>query len=290
MLRRVLRFDSLFVGQLPFNATKEQVAKLFPFEVKEVTLPSSKAVSGENKGFAFIKFKDDADVNKAILMHNSKEKFVLGNRVLNLDVEHSNKREQTGLNNRLHSGTVREDSGEPNPILFVGNLASNTTEQQLSDLFKDAKSTKIVKDYQSGTCMGYGFVTFDSTDMATKVMEENKNLAIESRPVLLGFAKSTNKRTRPLQMNPCSSLFVGNLPTNASYTDLEPYFPNAIGFRVMIGKQDQCLGFGFVDFKTVEEATATLENTSELLIKGQSAYLSYATKPSNIKSEPEEAN
>jgi hypothetical protein len=61
----------------------------------------------------------------------------------------------------------------PNRI-FVGGIAFNTTELELKNFFQTfgiVKDTKIITD-RSGVSKGYGFITFDNQEDATRVQEQ----------------------------------------------------------------------------------------------------------------------
>lgn len=61
----------------------------------------------------------------------------------------------------------------PNRV-FVGGIASNTTETELQELFSqfgNIKEIKIISD-RSGVCKGYGFITFETEEEAKKVQHQ----------------------------------------------------------------------------------------------------------------------
>lgn len=61
----------------------------------------------------------------------------------------------------------------PNRV-FVGGIASNTTENELQELFSqfgNIKDIKIISD-RGGVCKGYGFVTFETEEEAKKVQHQ----------------------------------------------------------------------------------------------------------------------
>jgi RNA recognition motif-containing protein len=67
----------------------------------------------------------------------------------------------------------------PNRI-FVGGIAFNTTELELKNFFQTfgiVKDTKIITD-RSGVSKGYGFITFDNQEDATRVQEQVSNADI----------------------------------------------------------------------------------------------------------------
>lgn len=64
----------LYVGNLPFSVTQEDLAKLFSAygEVTEATVITNK-FSGRSKGFGFVTLADDAGADKAISEMNGKD-------------------------------------------------------------------------------------------------------------------------------------------------------------------------------------------------------------------------
>lgn len=64
----------IYVGNLPFNVTQEQLKKLFePFgDIDEAVVISDK-FSGRSKGFGFVTFTDKESADKAIDEMNGKD-------------------------------------------------------------------------------------------------------------------------------------------------------------------------------------------------------------------------
>ena len=73
----------VFVGNLDFNTTKDEVQSLFSQigEIKDVFLPMDRE-SGRPRGFAFVEFASDEDAAKAIEKFNGHE---LGGRALRVN-------------------------------------------------------------------------------------------------------------------------------------------------------------------------------------------------------------
>ena len=73
----------VFVGNLDFNTTKDEVQSLFSQigEIKDVFLPMDRE-SGRPRGFAFVEFASDEDAAKAIEKFNGYE---LGGRALRVN-------------------------------------------------------------------------------------------------------------------------------------------------------------------------------------------------------------
>ena len=83
--------------------------------------------------------------------------------------------------------------------IFVGNLASDVTDEILSASFRHLKSfqrSKIVRDKKSLKCKGFGFVSFgDPVDMLTALKEINGKY-IGSKPCQLKRSKWEEKSVK----------------------------------------------------------------------------------------------
>lgn len=73
----------LFVGNLPFSATEEEVRSLFSEfgEVQGVIIPTDRD-TGKPRGFAFVQMAVDEDAEKAIAAVNGRN---MGGRALNVN-------------------------------------------------------------------------------------------------------------------------------------------------------------------------------------------------------------
>ncbi|KRH94868.1 putative Nucleotide-binding, alpha-beta plait, RNA recognition motif domain protein [Pseudoloma neurophilia] len=74
--------STLFVKNLPFNATEQEIEKLFKkFNPVEIRMPLSEEDSSRNRGYAFIEFSDEETVQKAM-----NKNWSLGDKKLFTDV------------------------------------------------------------------------------------------------------------------------------------------------------------------------------------------------------------
>lgn len=81
--------------------------------------------------------------------------------------------------------------------IFVGDLAPDATEAELSDAFGRYKSfnmARVVRDKRSGKCRGYGFVSFATGEDMVSALREMNGKYVGSRPVKLKKS-SWQKRT-----------------------------------------------------------------------------------------------
>lgn len=90
----------LFVGNLPFNVTPEEIKKHFLTKVSEIVdirLPKTK--ENAPRGFAYVELGNHTDYEKAISLNNS---FVNGRRI-NVQYSGSNKKETVAKNQKLQA-------------------------------------------------------------------------------------------------------------------------------------------------------------------------------------------
>jgi RNA recognition motif-containing protein len=81
--------------------------------------------------------------------------------------------------------------------LFVGNLASSTTSDEIRRLFAvigAVQSCNLITDRATGQSKGFGFVEMDSVDSAEAAKEELNGLDVHGRMLTVKNAKPQTKR------------------------------------------------------------------------------------------------
>lgn len=81
--------------------------------------------------------------------------------------------------------------------IYVGNLDYKVDEDDLLGIFEDygtVGSTKVIMDKFSGKSKGFGFVTMDNDEEATKAIKELNGATLEERNMVVNEArpKKTN--------------------------------------------------------------------------------------------------
>lgn len=100
--------NKLFVGNLPFRLTEEELNELFSQhgEVTSVKIVTDR-VSGRSKGIAFVEFATEEDAKKAMEALNG---FELDGRPLRIDLARQQQpREQRSYDDRPRSGGYSND-------------------------------------------------------------------------------------------------------------------------------------------------------------------------------------
>lgn len=83
--------------------------------------------------------------------------------------------------------------------LYVGNLSYDTTEDELRSLFTQVGTVNevvIIKDRDSGTSKGFGFVTMNSQEEANKAIAQFNGQSLGSRELTVNIARPREERPR----------------------------------------------------------------------------------------------
>ena len=81
--------------------------------------------------------------------------------------------------------------------LYVGNLAFQTTNQDLQQLFGQAgtvQSASVVEDRDTGRSRGFAFVEMSSQEEATSAIEQFNGKELGGRPLTVNEAKPRENR------------------------------------------------------------------------------------------------
>ena len=82
--------------------------------------------------------------------------------------------------------------------LYVGNLAFQTTSQELQDLFTQAgtvESANVVEDRDTGRSRGFAFVEMSTKEEATAAIDQFNGKEISGRALTVNEAKPRENRT-----------------------------------------------------------------------------------------------
>jgi RNA recognition motif-containing protein len=76
--------------------------------------------------------------------------------------------------------------------IFVGNLDFKVNEHDLEEVFESygsVSSAKVISDKYSGRSKGFGFVTMDDNEMASKAIKELNGTTLKNREMVVNEAK-----------------------------------------------------------------------------------------------------
>ncbi|MFB6457162.1 RNA recognition motif domain-containing protein [Chitinophaga sp. Hz27] len=83
--------------------------------------------------------------------------------------------------------------------IFIGNLSSQTSEQQLSDLFSPfgiVRSTKVIYDNFTGRSKGFAFVEMPDEGAAERAIRNLNNTVVDTQKIVVNEAKPRPERSR----------------------------------------------------------------------------------------------
>jgi len=137
--------------------------------------------------------------------------------------------------------------------IYVGNLASHTTERDLTDLFERVGrivSASIITDHDTGRSKGFGFVEMGSEDAERAITQLNQ-MDLNGRTLSVTEARARLQSSAERGIPP-SRLFVGNLPYNATAAELKEFF-SSVGLVSFVSlpverESGKPRGFAFVEF------------------------------------------
>lgn len=168
----------VWIGNLPFTATKEDVRKFFldgctfsEATITRVHLPMgpSRGFTPQNKGFAYVDFANEKAMEEAKALS---EKFIAGRRVLIKGAQNFEGRpaEHQQAASSSKAGTAAAASAHPpSRRIFVGNLGFDATKEAVQEHFAPCgtiTNVHLATFEDSGKCKGYGWVEFETIEAA----------------------------------------------------------------------------------------------------------------------------
>ncbi|XP_010897017.3 nucleolin isoform X2 [Esox lucius] len=253
---------TLFVKNLPFSATKDDLMEVFADAV-EIRVPPGQ--DGSNRGIAYVEFKTEAVAEK--MLTEAQGADVQGRSIL---VDYTGEKSQKGP--RAPAQGAAESK-----TLIVNNLSYSATEDSLQSAFEGAVSIRVPQN--NGRPKGFAFVEFESTEAAKEALESLNGTEIEGRQIRLEFSQNSAGRDGGGRGSggPTKTLFVRGLSEDTTDQSLRDAFEGATGARVVTDREtgnSKC--FGFVDFDSENDCKAAKEAMEGGEIDGSSVNLDYA--------------
>ncbi len=163
----------VWIGNLPWTATKadlrtfltkdtkisdDMITRLhLPAPSRGIVADSRQRIKPQNKGFAYIDFSTEEALTEALALS---ERLLTGRRVL---IKDSKSFEGRPERTKEQETAVLNSGKPPSSRIFVGNLAFETTKQDLEEQFSrcgEIRDVHIATFEDSGKCKGYAWVEF----------------------------------------------------------------------------------------------------------------------------------
>lgn len=242
---------SLYVGDLATEVTEALLFEIFNAVGPVASVRVCRdAQTRRSLGYAYVNFHRVDDAERALDTMNFK---MIRNRACRIMWSHRDPSlRKSGLGN-----------------IFVKNLNSKIDNKTLYDtfsMFGNILSCKVSTNAK-GESLGYGFVHYESDEAAKNAIEkvDGKSIAGQTVKVAPFLAKKQRSNGKTAYTN----VYVKFLPESVGTEDLLKMV-SEVGEvscgKVMVDNEGKSRGFGFINFKTPEEAEAcvNLLNGKEL--------------------------
>ncbi|KAK5624495.1 hypothetical protein RRF57_000211 [Xylaria bambusicola] len=182
------------------------------------------------------------------------------------------------------SPTENERINQEGHTIFISNVTFDATEAHLQEAFGkygDILRVNIGRDGR-GLSRGFGFVTFATKLAADRAIEEANNSFWHGRRIVVDYRKQglTQNRTARDKSAPTQSLYIGNIPYEASDADLNQLFrslDNVRDVRVAIDRNTGWpRGFAHADFYDLESAIKAHDFLLTQTLGGRNLRVDYA--------------
>jgi len=193
------KVPKLFIGGLTVDTTQKDLHDYFSRygKIKNIKLIRDKATN-QSKCFAFLRFASRKSVNKFVDAND--DPVIKGKRV-DCQIARA-KTEKNDYEKEMRAKKV-----------FVGKLLSDTTDHDLHQHFSQFGSLETaytINDYSNEECKGFGFVIFQDSKIADKVIKMKDHTLNGTNVVCSRFSRKqrdegvdngSNKRKTPKKSN-----------------------------------------------------------------------------------------
>mmetsp|Transcript_21176 Transcript_21176/g.55062 ORF Transcript_21176/g.55062 Transcript_21176/m.55062 type:complete len:447 (+) Transcript_21176:745-2085(+) len=241
--------------------------------------------SGASKGYGFVQFEKLEEANSAIEKVN--DMFINGKKV--------------SVTNFIPRAEREKGSPQKFTNLYIKNLSLEITTEQLKEFFSkygEVVSAVVMTD-ESGASRGFGFVNFEDSEVAEKVLEEmskkedeegnsEEGVATLGKEVIIAKAEKKAKRQAELRAKweqrrldqqakwRGVNLYIKNLDESVDDDQLRQRFAEfgtITSARVMKDEKAQSKGFGFVCYSSPDEATRAITAMNNAILANKPLYV-----------------
>ncbi|KAG8142948.1 hypothetical protein E2320_000248 [Naja naja] len=249
---------------------------------------SCKVVCDENgsKGYAFVHFETQDAADRAIEKMNG---MLLNDRKVFVGRFKSHKEREAELGAKAKEFTN----------VYIKNFGDEMDDETLKDLFSNygkTLSVKVMTD-PAGKSKGFGFVSFEKHEEASKAVEEMNGKDIHGKIVFVGRAQKKverqaelKRRFEQLKQERISryqgvNLYIKNLDDTIDDGKLRKEFSpfgSITSAKVML-EDGRSKGFGFVCFSSPEEATKAVTEMNGRIVGSKPLYVALAQRKEERK-------
>ncbi|XP_067867496.1 polyadenylate-binding protein 4 isoform X2 [Heterodontus francisci] len=249
---------------------------------------SCKVVCDENgsKGYAFVHFETQDAADRAIEKMNG---MLLNDRKVFVGRFKSRKEREAELGAKAKEFTN----------VYIKNFGDDMDDERLKEMFdKFGKtlSVKVMTD-PNGKCKGFGFVSYEKHEDASKAVEEMNGKELNGKMLFVGRAQKKVERQAELKRKfeqlkqerisryQGVNLYIKNLDDTIDDEKLRKEFApfgSITSAKVML-EDGRSKGFGFVCFSSPEEATKAVTEMNGRIVGSKPLYVALAQRKEERK-------
>ncbi|KAK2954486.1 putative RNA-binding protein [Blattamonas nauphoetae] len=161
--------------------------------------------------------------------------------------------------------STSQGKGQVDPFcVFVHYLPPSCTSQELRHLFHrfgPITSSKVLVDPDTGSSLGYGFISFEKTTSAQNAVKEMDGFRISGKTLVV---RLSNKQKTHRTYRPKHTLFIRHISTNATKSDVNSLF-SSFGPIETMKLDNDAFSFGhsnkiaYVRFVSIHDAQRAVE-------------------------------
>ncbi|XP_056614775.1 nucleolin-like [Triplophysa dalaica] len=169
---------------------------------------------------------------------------------------------------------AKKEKSDEGFILFMGNVNSGEDSGEIESAIAHFFSNEglEIKDVRLAASRKFGYVDFASEEDLQKALELNGK-KLMGQPVKLDRARM-KENSKPAS-DLTNKLLVNNLPFSATEDTLRHMFTKAVSFR-MPQKNGKSLGYGYVEFESVKDASNAMKTCKNIEIDGRNVRVEYS--------------
>jgi nucleolysin TIA-1/TIAR len=261
---------TLYLGNLHPFVTEAHLRELFAglMGINELKVIKDKA-TGVSAGYGFAKFTEQAFAQIAL--------------------DRVNKAMLFGQEIRVNWAFLKEQPEEVANLvhIFVGDLAPDVTDAVLMGAFQGCRGiadARVQWDHATGRSRGYGFVSFHNTEDGEASIAAMHGQFVGSRRVRCGWAQHKTTAALPTdahiltRADPTNTnIYVGNLAASLSDAEVRRHFAT-FGPLAEV-KLHRKGGFGFVRYKSHDDAVLAIVGMNGAVLAGRQLKCSWGRHP-----------
>ncbi|KAJ0744167.1 hypothetical protein HanPI659440_Chr10g0384511 [Helianthus annuus] len=243
------KFTNVFVKNLSESTTDDDLTKAFSEYGTITSAVVMKDADGKSKGFGFVNFENADDAAKAVEGLNGQKfdekEWYVGKAQKKTD------REQE-LKQKFEQNMKEAVDKSQGLNLYIKNLDDTVSDETLRELFAPfgtITSCKVMRD-PNGASKGSGFVSFSTSEEASKALSEMNSKMVASKPLYVALAQRKEDRRARLQAQFSQMRPIAMGPAGAPRMPMFPPGGHSLGQQMFYGQAQPTFippqpGFGY---------------------------------------------